>query len=65
MLYLRHRFFMGVAAVVFLLAGVFHALRAFWGWDLVVGNWYVPIWASWVGCLVLLVLAINAIRLNR
>ena len=40
--------FCSVAAIVFLAVTVLHLLRVILGWDLVIGGWMAPKWASYV-----------------
>jgi hypothetical protein len=54
-----------VAAVIFLLVGLLHALRLTFGWHAEVNGWVVPLWVSWVGLVIALFLAWQGIGLAR
>jgi hypothetical protein len=54
-----------VATVIFLVVGLMHALRLFFGWHAEVNGWTVPLWVSWVGLVVALYLASEGIGLSR
>ena len=41
-----------VAASIFSLVCLLHLARIVFGWSLVIGNWSVPMWLSWVGLVV-------------
>ena len=47
------------AAVVFTIATIIHFLRLIKGWQLVIGTWSVPIWASVIGVLLAGTLAVG------
>jgi len=54
-----------VAAVIFLVVGLMHALRLFFGWQAELNGWIVPLWVSWVGLVIGLYLASEGIGLVR
>jgi hypothetical protein len=54
-----------VATVVFLVVGLMHALRLFFGWHVELNGWIVPLWVSWVGLVIGLYLASEGIGLVR
>ena len=54
-----------VATVVFLMVGLMHALRLFFGWHVELKGWIVPLWVSWVGLVIGLYLASEGISLIR
>ena len=37
-----------LAAVIFLIVALAHLLRVFMAWPIVIDNWTVPIWLSWI-----------------
>ena len=49
--------FVIVAGCIFTLMGVVHLIRAALGWGILIGGWALPLWMSWVGGIVLLLLA--------
>lgn len=53
---------MTVSGLIFLFVGVLHGIRAGYGWEVIIGGWMVPIWVSWLAAIVLLILALYAIR---
>ena len=47
-----HKTFSVTAGVIFALVALVHLLRIYMGWPVVIGNWEVPMWLSWVGLIV-------------
>ena len=41
-----------VAGVIFGLVALLHLVRIYMGWTVVIGDWTVPMWVSWVGLVV-------------
>jgi len=41
-----------LAAVVFTIVAALQLLRALLGWPITIDAWSVPIWASWLACIV-------------
>jgi hypothetical protein len=54
-----------VAAVIFLLVGLMHALRLIFRWHAEVNGWIVPLWVSWVALVIALYLASEGIGFAR
>jgi len=54
-----------VSGTVFALVALTHLLRIVTGWDLVIGDWMAPVWASGLGVLIPGFLATTAFRLAR
>ncbi len=50
--------FTNVAVVVFAVISLMHLLRLFFGWDITVNGWLVPIWFSVPGFLITVGLAL-------
>ena len=46
------RTFFTVAGSIFTLVALAHLLRIYMGWPIVIGNWAVPMWLSWIGFIV-------------
>jgi hypothetical protein len=46
-----------LAGLIFAIVAVLHLARALSGWPLNVGTISIPLWASWVACVVAAVLA--------
>ena len=47
-----HKTFSVAAGVIFTLVALIHLLRIYMDWPVVIGNWEVPMWLSWVGLIV-------------
>ena len=55
--------YLWMAGVIFTLVVLFHLVRIFEDWPVIIGDWSVPTWVSWAGVIVLLgVLAIVGFR---
>jgi len=37
-----------LAGVIFAIVALAHLLRVFMGWPIVIDNWTVPMWLSWI-----------------
>jgi hypothetical protein len=37
-----------LAGVIFAIVALAHLLRVFMGWSIVIDNWTVPMWLSWI-----------------
>lgn len=57
---MRERSYLLVAGIVFGVVAAAHLLRLFSGTDLVVGDWAVPLWLSWIGVAVTTYLAYSS-----
>lgn len=62
MTHVHKTFFNIVVGLIFLAGGILHAYRAALGFDLMYGDYLVPLWVSWLIVLVALILALNAFR---
>lgn len=60
MLKMGHSFFGLVVGVCALLTALAHGWRAYYGFGMTYGDWLVPIWLSWLVCLVAFIVAIVA-----
>ena len=47
-----------VAGMIFTLVALFHLVRIFEDWPIIIEDWSVPPWVSWAGVIVAGVLAI-------
>ena len=56
------KIFYHTAGVVFMLAGLFHAVRVTLEWDLVLGGYSIPVWMSVVAVVVSWILAYTAFK---
>ena len=54
-----------VAAFIFLAIGLLHILRILYGAEAVIAGWYLPMWASGAGSIVMFVLAFFGFQINR
>ena len=52
-----------VAGIIFALVALLHLLRIYAGWPIVIGNWAVPLWFSWIGLVVPGALSYSGLRL--
>jgi len=41
-----------LAGIIFALVALFHLVRIFMEWPVMIGGWSVPIWVSWVALIV-------------
>jgi hypothetical protein len=41
-----------LAGVIFAIVVLFHLLRIYMGWPVVIGDWAVPMWVSWIALVV-------------
>lgn len=60
---LRERTYLLFAGIVFGIVAVAHLMRVFLGVDLVIMDWSVPLWLSWVGTAVTAYLSYMSLRL--
>src|SRR5262249_7352890 len=49
---MTHRTFAMMAGIIFTLVALFHLVRIFADWALIIGDWSVPKWVSWVAYIV-------------
>ena len=62
---MTHRTFSLVAAVLFFLIALLHAIRLLRGWQVTFEGAVVPIWISWIGLAVAAFLAYQGFRLSK
>ena len=60
MLKMGNSFFTTISGIAFLGAALLHGYRAYSGFDLMYGDWLVPLWLSWLVTLVAFLLALAA-----
>ena len=41
-----------VTGVTFAVVALFHLVRIYMGWPVMIGDWSVPMWVSWIGLVV-------------
>jgi hypothetical protein len=49
---MNQKTFNTIAAAIFAVVALAHLLRIMMGWPVIVGQWTVPMWVSWIGCVV-------------
>lgn len=54
-----------VAGVIFLLVSIMHLARLILGWDIAIGEFQPPIWASVIGMIVAGYLSFEGFRLGK
>jgi hypothetical protein len=59
------RIFSLIAAAVFSLIALGHALRLLFGWHVTVENMVVPVWISWIGHTIVGYLVYQGFRSSR
>ena len=57
------KMFSVVAGVIFAGVALFHLVRIYMGWPVMIGDWSVPRWVSWIGLVVPGGLAFFGLRL--
>jgi hypothetical protein len=57
------RTYLVISGTIFGIVSIFHLLRVVNSWVLVLGEWSVPMWVSWLGTAFPVVLCIWAFRL--
>lgn len=40
------------AGVIFAVVALLHLVRIYMGWPVMIGDWSVPMWVSWIGLVV-------------
>ena len=60
---MTHRTFAMVAGIIFTLVALFHLVRIFADWPLIIGDWSVPKSLSWIALMVAGGLALLGFRL--
>jgi hypothetical protein len=40
------------AGVIFAVVALFHLVRIYMGWPVIIGDWSVPMWVSWIGLII-------------
>ena len=62
---MTQRSFSLIAAAVFSLIALGHAIRLLFGWHVTVENMVVPVWISWIGLAVATYLPYEGFKLSR
>ena len=62
---MTQRTFFLIAAAVFSLIALGHAIRLLFGWQVTIGHVVVPLWVSWIGLAIAGYLAYEGFKLTR
>ena len=54
-----------MAGVIFAVVALFHLVRIFIEWTVIIGDWSIPMWASWIALVVAGGLALLGLRLSE
>ncbi len=54
-----------VAGVIFVVVALFHLARIFMEWTVIIGDWSIPMWVSWIALVVAGGLALLGLRLSE
>ncbi|MBI4101396.1 MAG: hypothetical protein HY443_00335 [Candidatus Nealsonbacteria bacterium] len=54
-----------VTGVIFLTVALLHLSRIVSNWQVVLGDWTLPVWVSWLGLIVAGFLAFQGLKLSR
>jgi hypothetical protein len=57
--------FLSWLGVIFALVALFHLVRIFMEWTVIIGDWSIPMWASWIALVVAGGLALLGLRLGE
>ena len=60
---MERKTYLWVAGTIFTLVALFHLVRIYMGWPVMIGDWSVPMWVSWIGLVVAGGLAFFGLRL--
>tara|TARA_B100000767_G_scaffold73823_1_gene70527 strand:+ start:823 stop:1011 length:189 start_codon:yes stop_codon:yes gene_type:complete len=53
------------AAIVFFLAGISHLIRIFYGWEITISEWEMPIWVSFTAGTITIFLSYKLLTLKK
>ena len=62
---MKRRAYIWTTTMVFVAVALVHSLRVVLGWELVLGDVFIPLWVSWVAVAITSFLAYTGVRLNR
>ena len=54
-----------IVGIIFMAVALLHLVRAYMGWPVVISDWAVPMWLSWIGFFVAGGLAYFGLMLAR
>jgi hypothetical protein len=60
---MKRKTFFVLAGTIFTLVALFHLIRIFEDWPIIIGDWSIPISLSWVGLVIAGSLALLGFRL--
>ena len=49
---MNYKTFLTITALIFSVVALVHLLRIYAAWPILIGNWTVPMWLSWIGAVV-------------
>ena len=53
------------AAIVLFLAGISHLIRIFYGWEITITEWEIPIWIGFIGGTFPIFLSYKLLKLKK
>lgn len=59
------KMYIKLTGTIFSIVAILHLLRLIFGWEVIMGNWQIPIWVSFVGVGVSGFLAYIAFKLSK
>ena len=62
---MNQKTFFIIAGILFLIVGSVHIIRAFLSWTILIHNWYMPVWFSYVAGIFILFLSYSAFRFAK
>ncbi len=57
--------FLKISGLIFLVVGSMHLFRAYQEWEMLINGWPLPVWASWVVGVFLVVLSMHAFKFAK
>ena len=54
-----------MAGLIFAMVALFHLVRIFAEWTIIIGDWSIPMWVSWIALVVAGGLALLGLRLSE
>lgn len=62
---MKQKTFSLVAGLIFLVMAILHILRLTIGWHVVIADWIIPMWVSWIALPIAGFLSYEGFRLSR
>jgi len=54
-----------LAGLIFVVVALFHLVRIFMEWTVIIGDWSIPMWVSWIALVAAGGLALLGLRLSE